>query len=290
MSIFSKSKKRENPQKENIQKQTFLGDNFNIRMNWLKEAFNHCADIKFHELTSNNTKCGIVYLQGMVDQQLFDEQVLKYIVAEDFASSHHEFIHKLLDLKLFSTITNNILTDMQQAAELVLEGNILIFFDGDSRMLAFPVAEYEKRTIGQPVNENVIRGPREAFVEDINTNITMIRRRIKSPDLKMEQLAIGKYTKTTVMIGYIKGLCKPELIDEVKQRISRIKIDGVLGSSYLEECMDDQPYSFFPQAQKTERPDVVSAALLEGRAVIFIDGSPYSINRSGQFLYVHAIC
>ncbi|MBT2729699.1 spore germination protein [Bacillus sp. ISL-75] len=274
MGIFSKTKKQQESQSTYTHEQVFLGENFDVRMKWIRNAFQQCSDIAFHELTASQTRCGIVYLNGMVDQQLFDEQVLTYLVSEDFASSHKEFIHKILELNLVSSMSSSVLTDMQQAVHLVLDGYIFIFFDGDPRMLAFSLTSFEKRAISEPANENVIRGPREAFVEDIHTNITMVRRKIKSPSLKMEQLLIGKYTKTKVFIGFLDGICKTELIKEVKQRLGGIQMDGVLGSSYLEECIDDFPLSPFPQAQKTERPDVVAAALLEGRVVIFVDGSP----------------
>ncbi|TWD89723.1 spore germination protein KA/spore germination protein [Neobacillus bataviensis] len=272
MPFFSKVKKQ--TPNSNTPEQVFLGEDFDVRYKWLKQSFDQCSDITIYELTANHTRCGIVYLQEMVDEKLFDEQVLSYIVNEDFASSHQEFIHKLLELKLISAMSSSILTDMQKAVELVLDGNILIFFEGDQRMLAFPLQKFEKRAISEPANENVIRGPREAFVEDIHTNITMIRRKIKSPALKMEQQLIGKFTKTKVVIGYLEGICKPEIIEEVRQRIGRIQMDGVLGSSYIEENIDDFPLSPFPQSQKTERPDVVAAALLEGRVVIFVDGTP----------------
>ncbi|WP_066249593.1 spore germination protein [Neobacillus drentensis] len=274
MGIFSKPKKQQDSKSANTQEQVFLGENFDVRMKWFKDTFQKSDDITFHELTANQTRCGIVFLQCMVDQQLFDDQVLKYIVSPNFASSRKELFHKLLDLKSISTMCASILTDIREATDLVLDGKIIIFFEGDSRMLAIPLTSVEKRAVGETANENVIRGPREAFVEDIHTNITMIRRKIKSPDLKMEQLQIGKYTKTKVMIGYIEGLCKEELITEVKQRINQIDIDGVLGSSYLEECIDNFPLSPFPQSQKTERPDVAAASLLEGRVVIFVDGTP----------------
>ncbi|WP_310366920.1 spore germination protein [Neobacillus drentensis] len=274
MRVFSKIKKTQGTQSSNTHEQVLLGDNFDIRMKWFKDTFQQCSDITFHELTANQTRCGIVYLNGMVDQQLFDEQVLKYIVSEGFASSHQELIHKLLDLKMVSSMSSSVLTDMKQASQLVLEGNILIFFKGDCRMLAFPLTSFEKRTISEPANENVIRGPRESFVEDIDTNLTMIRRIIKSPALKMEQQLIGSYTKTKVIICYIDGICKAELVEEVKQRLNRIQIDGILGINYLEECIDDYPLSPFPQSQKTERPDVVAAALLEGRVGILADGTP----------------
>lgn len=274
MSFFSKSKKQTQPQQGTTKEQMFLGENFDQRINWLKGAFQHCSDVTFHELTANHIRCEIIYLQGMVDQQLFDDQVLKYIVSPDFAASRHEFIHKLLELKAVGAMSSTALSDLQQVVNHVLDGNILILIEGESRMLAFPLSGFEKRAISETTNENVIRGPREAFVEDIHTNITMIRRKIKSSDLKMEQLLIGKYTQTKVFIGYIEGLCKEDLLTEVKQRINRIEMDGVLGSSYIEECIDDSPLSPFPQSQKTERPDVVSAALLEGRVVIFVDGTP----------------
>ncbi|ULT57279.1 spore germination protein [Neobacillus drentensis] len=272
MPFFSKEKKQ--TPNSNAPEQVFLGEDFDVRFKWLKQSFHQCSDITIYELTANRTRCGIAYLQNMVNDALFDEQVLTHIVNEDFASSHQEFIHKLLELKLVSSMSSIVLTDMQKAVELVLDGNILIFFEGDPRMLAFPLQKFEKRAISEPANENVIRGPREAFVEDIHTNITMIRRRIKTPALKMDQQLLGKFTKTKVVIGYLEGICKPEIVEEVKQRIGRIQMDGVLGSSYIEENIDDFPLSPFPQSQKTERPDVVAAALLEGRAVILVDGTP----------------
>lgn len=271
MSILTKLKKHEQPKQK---KQVFLSENFDDRMNWFKETFQQSVDITFHQITANHTRIGIVFLQCMVDQQLFDEQVLKYIVSPNFACSHPEFIHKLLDLQAISTMCTSILSNIEEAAEQVLDGKIIIFIEKESRMVAFPLTSFEKRTGSEASNEIVIRGPRESFVEDIHTNVTMIRRRIKTQDLKMEQLLLGSYTKTKVIISYIEGLCREELIAEVKQRINRMKMDGVLASNYIEECIDDRPLSPFPQSQKTERPDVAAAALLEGRVVIFVDGDP----------------
>src|SRR3954453_19332214 len=136
MSFFSKTKKQSRTS-NNTSDQVFLGDNFDSRLNWLKQSFNLCSDITIYEINPNHTRVGIVYLTDMVDQKLFDEQVLTYIVSEDFASSHKEFLHKLLELKMVSTMASSIHTDMQQAVQLVLDGNILIFFEGDIRMLAF---------------------------------------------------------------------------------------------------------------------------------------------------------
>lgn len=274
MSIFSKFKNQEKSKQRTTNEQVFLGEDFDIRLKWFKDTFDQSIDITFHELTANQTRIAIVFVQCMVDQQVFDEQILTYIVSPNFASSRKELLHKLLDLQSISTMSASIVTDMKEATDLILDGKIIVFFESDSRMLALPLTSYEKRDIGEPASENVIMGPREAFVEDIHTNITMIRRKIKSPDLKTEQLVLGKYTKTKIIISYIKGLCREDLIAEVKQRVERIKMDGVLAGNYVEECIDDRPLSPFPQSQKTERPDVASAALLEGRVVILIEGDP----------------
>ncbi|ETI66144.1 spore germination protein [Neobacillus vireti] len=272
MPIFSKNKHK--TVQNSAHEQLFLGEDYDVRLKWFKTTFQNSDDITVHELTTNQTRCGIVFLQGMVDQQIFDDQVLKYIVSPGFASSRKDLFHKILDLQSISTMCTSIVADIQEAADSVLEGKIIIFFEGDSRMLVIPLTSFEKRAVSETTNENVIRGPREAFVEDIQTNITLIRRKIKSPDLKMEQLVVGRYTKTKVTIGYIQGVCKEELITDIKQRINQLEIDGVLEGSYIEECIEQFPLSPFPQTQKTERPDVAAAALLEGRAVLFVDGTP----------------
>lgn len=112
MSFFLKLKRLQQSQKEN--KKIFLGADFDVRMEWFKETFQQSIDITFHELIASQTRCGIVFLQCMVDQQLFDDQVLKYIVSPNFASSGNELIHKLLDLQSISTMCTSILTEMQE--------------------------------------------------------------------------------------------------------------------------------------------------------------------------------
>jgi spore germination protein len=283
MSIFSRPPKNQSVERITQKNEPlFLGGDIEERISWLKETFKHSSDVIMHSLSSNETRFVVIYLQGMVDQALFDENVLKPILTY-YSLSKNELFHKILDLKEISVASSKVLSDMNAAIESILEGEILFLIDGESRMLAFPFKNFEKRSIGEAPNESVIRGPREAFVEDISTNITMIRRRIKTPSLKMEQITVGELTRTKVMIGYIEGICKPELVDEVRHRLSEVQRDGVLGSSYLEESIEDHPFSPFPQIEKTERPDVVAASLLEGRVVIFVDGTPIPLLIPGNF-------
>ncbi len=154
-------------------------------------------------------------------------------------------------------------------------GRLAIMFDGTPKALTCDVARCEKRAIEEPASETVIRGPREGFTESIRTNTALLRRRIKTPSLWFEPLTLGRLTRTEVAIAYIKGLAGEELLQEVRQRVSRIEIDGVLESSYVEEFIDDNPLSILPLVFRTERPDRVAAMLLEGRVAILIDNTPF---------------
>ena len=119
----------------------------------------------------------------------------------------------------------------------------------------------------------MVRGPREGFTEVLHTNVTMIRRRIKHPKLRFHTVNIGRLTATEVALFYIEGIASPDLDNEVKQRLQRIDIDGIIDSGYLEEFIEDYPYSPFPQILHTERPDRVVAAI-EGQVAVLTDGSP----------------
>lgn len=109
----------------------------------------------------------------------------------------------------------------------------------------------------------------------LRQNTAMVRRKIKSPKLKMESLVIGEYTQTDIVISYIEGIAEEAVLQEVRSRLKDIQIDAILESGYVEEFIQDAPYSPFSTVQNTERPDTVAASLLEGRVAIFIDGTPF---------------
>ncbi|GAB6180514.1 hypothetical protein JCM14036_18330 [Desulfotomaculum defluvii] len=121
----------------------------------------------------------------------------------------------------------------------------------------------------------MVRGPRDGFNETISNNTALIRRRIKSPNLRVEKLTVGQQTKTELCIVYIDGIARKEVINEVRNRINKIEIDGILESGYIEEFIEDTPMSPFPQIEHSERPDKVAAAILEGRIAILVDTTPF---------------
>lgn len=112
-------------------------------------------------------------------------------------------------------------------------------------MYYFEIAHYQKRAVSESQNELVVIGPQEAFIEDIQTNLSLLRHKIKHADLKTKHFAIGKYTKTDVYLVYLEGLCKPKILAEMEQKLGSLDVDGILGISYLAEHMSREQFSLF---------------------------------------------
>lgn len=240
------------------------------RREWFQNRLRDCRDVVFQPVSDGHGRqCLLLYVEGIVDSDLLGEQVLSRLARQSTAEG--------FDLAGMLVSACRVLEHAEHGLHCVLDGEVLLIADGERRMVAYPFTKFEKRSIDQAQNEVVIRGSREAFIEDAKTNITMLRRRIKSPDLKLVDMRVGKHSGTDVVVIYMEGICKPELRDEVLERLRAIDIDSVLESSYIEEMIEDHPYSPFPQMQNTERPDTAAAALLEGRVVIVTDGTPIAL-------------
>ncbi|MCY0870308.1 MAG: spore germination protein, partial [Firmicutes bacterium] len=166
---------------------------------------------------------------------------------------------------------------INQAVHLVLRWQALLFVEGEARATALSVSKWPQRAVEEPDTESVIRGPREGFTENIRTGTALIRRRIHTADLKLESMQLGRYTETQVVLCYIQGLADAAVVAEMRRRLGRIDIDGIIESGYIEELIEDMPFSPFPQIQNTEKPDVVTAMLLEGRVALLIDGTPFAL-------------
>lgn len=140
-----------------------------------------------------------------------------------------------------------------------------------------PLFSPEKRSIAEPPTSRVIKGPREGFVEDIFTNEGLIRKRIRSSDLEIEDIFIGRRTKTQVSLFYLKSVAKPDVIKLVKKRLSSIDIDAILDSYYIESFLEADNLKYFKRVGNTEKPDIFCAKILEGRVGILVDGSPVAL-------------
>jgi spore germination protein len=251
-----------------------LSSNLEVNMETLKETFQNCSDVVFRQFTINDgTKALLLFIDGTVNSDEIHENALRALLfhyRENAFPSVERIISENIALSQIHTSRS-----MFEIVHGILDGNAVLIVDGQTEAIIINIRGGVRRGIEEPASETVIRGPREGFNENIRTNTALVRLKIKSTQLKMLHYKIGTQTKTSVIIAYIDGLIDPAVLEELKSRLAKIKIDGILESGYLEELIEDQPFSPFRQVQYTERPDTVAAQLLEGKFAIFVDGTPF---------------
>jgi len=169
------------------------------------------------------------------------------------------------------------LTNVQLTFQALLAGDVILIVEGSPEWLGVDVSGGQKRAVSEPSTETVVRGPREGFTESNQTNISLVRKRIKDPNLWLETRQIGRVTQTDVSIMFIHGLAQESVLQELRARLDQIDLDAVLESGYIEEMIEDRRGSIIPTTISSERPDVIAAGLLEGRVAIFVDGTPFVI-------------
>ncbi|NRF93210.1 spore germination protein [Paenibacillus frigoriresistens] len=244
----------------------------------LRGVFKNCSDVVFRSVQMNEeTNMLYVYIDGLCDTKILDQVVLKPFLFEGMPQGIGEVstFGQIFRQQLVAVAKIKTVSKVSEVVESVLMANVAILVNGESNALIADLKGFEKRSIEEPASEPVIHGPRDGFTETLRVNTSLIRRRIRSPRLKIESFTIGELTKTGVEVLYIEGIAPDSVLGEVRKRIQRIQIDGVLDSGYLEEFVEDLPFSPFPQVQNTERPDVVCASLLEGKVAICVDNTPF---------------
>lgn len=228
-------------------------------------------------------RAGIIYVDGLVDTGSLQNFLMESLMIGPPNANWADHIELCENLPLF--LKDSILTvgDIAEISDFgtlfafLMSGCAILLLDGYSQGLSIAMGGGEGRQVSEPSNESVIRGPREGFTERLGTNVALIRRKIKDPRLWLEFKRIGKVTKTNVAVAYIKGIANDKVVEEVRKRLDRIDIDGILESGYIEELIQDETFTPFPTINNTERPDVAAAELLEGRIVILVDGTPFAL-------------
>lgn len=268
-----------------------LSKDLMANLSTFRETLGNSMDVEIRLLAMGQTQVGLIYLEGIVDRTALRENVIRALMVDTHTTGTHSdgksgIAHSLKE-KIISVCCVKESKDFKKLVHAVLSGFSVVLVDGDDTGLILKLPGYESRTITEPLTEQVVRGPREGFVESISTNVSLIRRKIRSPDIRFERMVIGRVTRTDVCIVFIKGIVNPDLVEEVKKRLRRIEIDGVLESGYLEELIKDSPYSFFPTVGNTEKPDKAAAQLLEGRIVIITDGTPFVL--SVPYLFIESL-
>ncbi|TCP29210.1 spore germination protein KA [Scopulibacillus darangshiensis] len=271
---WRKSEKGRKMQKTEYEKkeQDSLSNSFNNNVQNLRDIYKNCSDVVFRPFfIAGKGKAILVYIEGLANTEEIDDNVLSPLMQE---STEYDDIKTLLKKRIAVSNVKELAT-FSDCVDQISIGNPVILIDGRATGFSLDLSKWEQRSVEEPSAEQVIRGPREGFIETLQVNSSMLRRKIRSPEFKMQAMEVGRYTKTKVIIAYMDGIVNKTLLEEVNNRLKRIDIDGVLESGIIEEFIEDNPYSPFPQLLTTERPDVAAANLLEGRVVIMVDGTPF---------------
>ena len=231
---------------------------------------------RFQNRYLTSVKCCALYFHGMVNNEIINENIIQPLLSSNLAEGIDT--NNLIDeLQYKVIICGNVKTsqDFTAIVNSLIGGDTILLLESCSKALIISSKGLEKRSITEPESAKVIRGPREGFTESIITNISLVRRIINNADLKLKFKEIGERTHTKTCICYIEGLALESVLNELEQRLDKIKIDGILDSGYIQELIKDAPFSLFETVGASERPDVIAAKLLEGRVALFVDGSPF---------------
>ncbi|NLO46746.1 MAG: spore germination protein [Clostridiales bacterium] len=250
----------------------FLDENINA----VARLFTDVDILRIRRIENNHNKkqkYAIVYIDGVVDSAIMNDNLIKPLMVSTVQTSGKD----LLDTVMNQIVQINDIkktNQMEDIVEAVAYGDTVLFVDGAQQALILNTKNFQTRPIAEPENEKNLAGPREGFSEIILLNLSLIRRKILSPDLKMKFLSLGRRTKTKVCVCYIDGLVNKQILEELMRRLNQIDIDAVLDTGYINELIKDAQTSPFRTIGDTERPDVVIGNLMEGRIAVFLDGSP----------------
>lgn len=240
--------------------------------NYIKEKLKNNFDIVYRKLTHKDTNLYIIFVSNLCDSKFISNYIIYPIIKDNNFSYSIENLQE----NIVSANSVGVVKDKDDAIMHILSGDVIILSDSSEDVIYIEAKGFAKRNVSIPSTESVIKGPKESFTEVLMDNISLIRRKVKNPKLKVENFVVGKATNTLVAICYLEGSAPAKLVHSLKNKIENINIDITLESSYIEEKISYNN-SFFDTTSTSEKPDVVSSKILEGRVAIIVDGSPFVI-------------
>ncbi|TJY44007.1 spore germination protein [Cohnella pontilimi] len=247
-----------------------LSDNLEENKKFLKRIFTDCSDVVNRPFTiEKDIPALALFVDGLVKTELVENALENLMIFEGREPDVESLMSRSLPVSQVKTTEN-----YGEFLEGVLNGDTGILLHSNAKGLLLGIRGPAGRSVNEPETEGVVRGPREGFTENLRINTSLIRRRIKSPHMKTKPFVLGRRSQTPVALIYVEGLTNPGLIEEAIGRIEKIDVDIMVESGFLEEFIQDNAFSPFPQMQVSERPDTVAIALMNGRIAIVIDGTP----------------
>lgn len=235
------------------------------------------ADYVVRELLLGERRCAVLHIDGMTSRTDLEDFVLRPMQqAAPLTAKGEALAQELLD-RVLPTGTGKTETDPRKIAQFILGGNFAVLLDGCPEAVLCEMQGFSRRGVEQPVTETVIMGPHQAFNENMRTNLSLLRRILKTPDLVDELFYVGKKAQNPLAICYMESIANPALVEEVKRRVQGIESDVVYTSGELAQLIEDKTFALLPQLLLTERPDRAASFLMDGMVLLVYDNSPYAV-------------
>ena len=254
-------------------------------LNTIKSIYNALinSDIVIREflctINKKSYSAFFVHFDGMTNSQMINDFLLKPLMRNNLSSKSNN--NSSLDYYILSTLMpqNNVkkLTNFSEIATSINSGNCVLFIDTINVAFDIDIKKFQQRSVNTPENEIVIKGPQEAFIENLRTNTSLLRRIVHNENMIIENFSVGSMSQTSCSVCYIKGITNSDLVSEVKYRLNNLDVESLQSSGQLEQLIEE-PGSFgIPQILSTERPDKCAKFLYEGRVVVLVNGNPYAL-------------
>lgn len=257
-----------------------LYNDVNKNIERLLNELGNSSDVSFRMVESpyqKTLKAAVIHLDGLADENIINENIMTPLI-QWLKESNQVVTVKEIEEQMPQILTVSQLTikkNWHEFMSAVLTGDTVILLNGSSKIFIGNTKKLQSRAVTEPTSQTVVRGPKDSFTENLRTNTSLIRARIQDSNLRLDSMKIGSVTQTDIGIMYIQGNADERIVEEIKERLKEIKVDGVLESNYIEEFIRDDRTTIFPLLLNTERPDAVVGNLLEGRIAIIVQGTPF---------------
>ncbi len=277
--ILSKNKDLKNDTNTAIPLQPF-NSNIVSTKHRIQEIFGYTSDLMTENITFGNQSGLLVYLNTVSNMETISSKILLPLTE---VSRQHKTINsdsewRSLSQEVFSGAQHSFIEYEQQIVHAIINGHAVLFMGNFTSVLSIKVQLFEQRAIEEPTTQTIIRGPKEGFNENVQTSLSLIRKRVKNPALRFEEYTIGSETSTPVFLAYIDGILNKKILEEIRKRLNRIQTNAIFDSGMLEELIVDKTFTPFPLTYNTERSDTIAAHLISGKFAIFVDGSPFVLS------------
>lgn len=247
----------------------------NIRR--IKEISDGSSDVMINEFTLSGIPAALLICEGMVSTGIITDLILEPITSLQLSDTTTPKLMKYLNEQLLLSLDRSEAKNYHDLFRFLNSGFAVILLHGASSALVYGVQGYDKRSVSEPSGESNVMGADDGFTETVRVNMSLVRRRMKTPFLKMELFPIGEKSQTDICLCYMYDRVPKKLVSEIKNRLQSTELESILSTGYLQPFLENRRGCLFDTVSSTQRPDVMTAKLLEGRVGILIDGTPFAL-------------